>query len=50
MILYLGIVITVHNQTEMPFPEDEGISVSPGTKANVAIKRVCDELYIKAKR
>ena len=39
-LLFAGVIITVHNQTTMAFPEDDGFSMMPGTKTNVAIKRV----------
>ena len=35
-----GMRILVHNQTEMPFPEDEGFSVSPGSKTSVGLGKV----------
>ncbi len=35
-----GMRILVHNQTEMPFPEDAGFSVSPGSKTSVALSKV----------
>ena len=35
-----GVRLVVHNQTSMPFPEDDGISISPGTKTSVGLRRV----------
>ena len=35
-----GLRMVVHPQTRMPFPEDEGITVSPGRATSVAIKQV----------
>ena len=35
-----GVRVVVHNQTQMPFPEDDGISVNPGTKTAVGIRMV----------
>ncbi|KAI0240234.1 Amiloride-sensitive sodium channel subunit alpha [Lamellibrachia satsuma] len=35
-----GVRVIVHNQTEMPFPEDAGFSVTPGHKTSVALRRV----------
>ena len=35
----VGWRITVHNQTEMPFPEEEGIVVAPGTSTRMAISQ-----------
>ncbi|KAI0207077.1 Degenerin unc-8 [Lamellibrachia satsuma] len=34
-----GVRLVVHNQTSMPFPEDDGISISPGTKMFVGLRR-----------
>ncbi|KAI0240785.1 hypothetical protein LSAT2_008410 [Lamellibrachia satsuma] len=34
-----GVRLVVHNQTSMPFPEDDGISISPGTKTFVGLRR-----------
>lgn len=36
-----GVRLTVHDQSRMPFPEDEGISVMPGRQTYVGVKRVC---------
>ena len=36
-----GVRVVVHNQSMMPFPEDDGFSVSPGTKTTVGIRKVC---------
>ena len=35
-----GIRIIVHNQTYMPFPEDDGISIMPGTRTSIALQQV----------
>ena len=35
-----GVILVVHNHTSMPFPEDDGISISPGTKTFVGLIRV----------
>ena len=42
-----GIRLMIHNQTSMPFPEDQGLSVRPGTKTFVGIKKVGINSYIK---
>ncbi|KAI0236559.1 Amiloride-sensitive sodium channel subunit alpha [Lamellibrachia satsuma] len=34
-----GVILVVHNQTSMPFPEDDGISISPGTKTFIGLIR-----------
>ncbi|XP_033757299.1 amiloride-sensitive sodium channel subunit gamma-like isoform X2 [Pecten maximus] len=33
-----GIRLTVHNQTSMPFPEENGINLAPGFKTGIALK------------
>ena len=35
-----GLRLVVHDQRSMPFPEDDGISIGPGTKTFVGFKRV----------
>ena len=35
-----GARVAVHPQNEMPFPEDEGTSVSPGHETFIGVKRV----------
>ncbi len=35
-----GVRVVVHPQRSMPFPEDEGISVSPGEMTYVGITQV----------
>ncbi|KAI0240232.1 Amiloride-sensitive sodium channel subunit alpha [Lamellibrachia satsuma] len=35
-----GVRLIVHNQTEMPFPEDTGFSITPGHKTSVALSKV----------
>ncbi|XP_038078279.1 amiloride-sensitive sodium channel subunit beta-like isoform X2 [Patiria miniata] len=35
-----GVRIMVHNQTDMPFPEDKGANVAPGTESFIGIFRV----------
>ena len=43
-----GIRILVHNDTRMPFPEDEGFSVAPGVKTSIGIKLVCiHNIYVE---
>ena len=40
-----GIRVVVHNQTDMPFPEDKSIAVSPGTLTYIGASLVSDALY-----
>ena len=35
-----GFRLVVHDQRSMPFPEDGGVSLGPGTKTFVGVKRV----------
>ncbi len=35
-----GIRVVVHNKSDMPFPEDEGFSLAPGTLTYVGLERV----------
>ena len=35
-----GLRVKVHPQNEMPFPEDEGLNVSPGTEAFISLRKV----------
>ena len=35
-----GVRMVVHDQNEMPFPEDDGISIAPGLETSVALKKV----------
>ena len=35
-----GFKIVTHNPHEMPFPEDEGISISPGYETSIGIRVV----------
>lgn len=37
-----GAVIVIHDQTRMPFPEDEGVFAPPGTVTSVGTKRVSE--------
>ena len=36
-----GAVVVVHDQSRMPFPEDEGILAVPGHVTSVQIRKVC---------
>jgi len=40
-----GIRLVVHNQSIMPFPEDEGVSLSPGARSSVALSMVCCHVW-----
>ena len=44
-----GVRVVVHNQSMMPFPEDDGFSVNPGTKTAVGIRMVWGHSSVKAK-
>jgi len=35
-----GIVVVIHPQNQMPFPEDDGTVVSPGLATSIAIVQV----------
>ena len=35
-----GIRLVVHNGDRMPFPEDEGITVSPGHSTSIGLQKV----------
>ncbi|KAK2158620.1 hypothetical protein NP493_1781g00014 [Ridgeia piscesae] len=34
-----GVRLVVHDQTSMPFPEDDGVSSAPGSKTFVGVRR-----------
>jgi len=36
-----GARIAIHNQGEMPFPDDDGINLVPGFSTSVGVRRVC---------
>ena len=42
-----GVRLVIHNQTRMPFPEDEGFSIMPGTRTSVGIERVRCNVVMK---
>jgi len=35
-----GVVVVIRPQNQMPFPEDDGITVSPGHATSIAITQV----------
>lgn len=35
-----GIRMVTHPQTRMPFPEDEGITISPGHSTSIGLRQV----------
>lgn len=35
-----GVRMVIHPQNRMPFPEDEGITISPGRATSVGIRQV----------
>ena len=35
-----GIRLVIHNQMDMPFPEDDGVNITPGTQTSVGIRKV----------
>ena len=35
-----GVRLVIHSQTQMPFPEDEGVTIEPGFSTSVGIKKV----------
>ena len=39
-----GVRFIIHNQTDMPFPEDVGFSVNPGYKTSVALSKVSNDV------
>ncbi|KAK7491317.1 hypothetical protein BaRGS_00017418 [Batillaria attramentaria] len=41
----VGFKVVVHPQTDMPFPEDEGILISPGTATDIAVTQ---EIILRA--
>ena len=36
-----GLRLVVHTQDKMPFPEDEGIMVTPGIATSIGLRQVC---------
>ena len=38
-----GVRVVVHDQTRMPFPEDEGMSVPPGQISFIGIRKVSED-------
>ena len=41
-----GARIAIHNQGEMPFPDEDGINLVPGFSTSVGVRRVCVLLII----
>lgn len=35
-----GVRMVIHSGSRMPFPEDEGITVSPGHSTSIGLKKV----------
>ncbi len=35
-----GVRICIHNQSNMPFPEDEGINIAPGRETFIGVHKV----------
>ncbi len=35
-----GLVVVIHDQNTMPFPEDEGITAHPGELMSIGVRRV----------
>lgn len=35
-----GVVVVIRSQNQMPFPEDDGVIVSPGHATSIAISQV----------
>ena len=43
-----GIRVVVHDQSRMPFPEEEGITVRPGHSTSVGVRQVGNHsLYVR---
>ena len=40
-----GVRLVVHPQSRMPFPEDEGVTVSPGRSTSIGLKQVTSCFY-----
>ena len=45
-----GLIVLVHRQSLMPFPEDHGILVSPGYETDVSISVVSAYTYTLQKK
>ena len=41
-----GVTVVVHPQEKMPFPEDEGVAISPGLHSFVGVNMVGIDQYI----
>ena len=37
-----GIRLVIHNQTDMPLPNEQGINIQPGTKTSIGLTKVKD--------
>ena len=35
-----GIRLVIHNQTDMPLPDEQGINLKPGTKTSIGLTRL----------
>ena len=35
-----GVRLVIHNQTDMPLPDEQGINLQPGTKTSIGLTRV----------
>ena len=42
-----GVVVVVHKNTEMPFPEEEGVFALPGRSTDIAISMVSGTTHLQ---
>ena len=40
----VGIRVVIHNQTDMPLPDEQGFNLPPGTKTSIGLNRVMNNV------